>query len=67
MLVLSRKVGEKIIIDGGIELTITKIDGNKVRVGITAPPDVRIDRAELRSQQQEFALDAPAGNLVGAV
>ncbi len=66
MLVLTRKIGEKIIIDGGIEVVITKIDGNKCRIGISAPPNVRIDRAELRERQQEFDIELPEGELVGS-
>ena len=66
MLVLTRKVGEKVIIDGGIEVIVTKVEGNKVRIGISAPPDVRIDRAELRARQQQFEVEVPEGELVGA-
>jgi carbon storage regulator len=48
MLVLSRKVGEKIIIGDGIEVTVTKIlGGNKVQLGVSAPADCRIRRSEL--------------------
>jgi carbon storage regulator CsrA len=47
MLVLSRKIGEKIIIDGRITLQVVAISGNKVRLGIVAPPDVEILREEL--------------------
>lgn len=59
MLVLSRKVGEQIVIDGGITVTVTSVDGGKVRLGISAPPDVRIDRAEVHQRICEFA--EPAG------
>ena len=55
MLVLSRKVGEKIVIDGCITITVVAVDGNKVRLGITAPPKVRIDREEIHRQRMEFA------------
>lgn len=55
MLVLSRKVGEQIVIDGGITVTVTSIDGNKVRLGISAPPNVRIDRAEMHQRIRKFA------------
>ena len=41
MLVLSRKLNEKIVIDGGIVVTVVKIDRNQVRLGIEAPGNVR--------------------------
>ena len=44
MLVLSRKAGESIIIDDDIEITVTEIRGNRVRLGITAPKEKRISR-----------------------
>ena len=48
MLVLSRKLGEKIIIGDGIELMVVAVAGNRVRLGIAAPADCRILRAECR-------------------
>lgn len=47
MLVLSRKLNEKIMIDGGIVVTVLKIDRNQIRLGIEAPPDVRVLREEI--------------------
>lgn len=47
MLVLSRKVGQSIVIGGGIRLTITAIHGNQTRVGIEAPKEITILRDEL--------------------
>ena len=55
MLVLSRKIGESIIIDGGITVTVVAVNGNKVRIGISAPPDVTVDREEVHARRQEFA------------
>ena len=55
MLVLTRKVGEKIIIDGCIEVTITQVDGDRVRIGVTAPSEVRVDREEIHRHRAEFA------------
>jgi len=55
MLVLTRNIGQEIIIDGGIRVTITGFKGDRVRIGITAPPDVRVDRAEINARRQEFA------------
>ncbi|MDG3003812.1 carbon storage regulator CsrA [Paludisphaera mucosa] len=47
MLVLSRKINEKIVIDGGIVVTVVKIEGGQVRLGIEAPSDVKVYREEL--------------------
>jgi len=47
MLVLTRKVGEKIHLGADIEVTVTAISGQQVRLGITAPPEVPILRNEL--------------------
>jgi carbon storage regulator len=47
MLVLSRKVNEKIVIDGRIVVTVVKVDGGQVRLGIEAPEDVRVFREEI--------------------
>jgi carbon storage regulator len=47
MLVLTRKQQEKIYIGGQVTITIVRIQGNTVRVGIEAPEDVRIIRGEL--------------------
>lgn len=47
MLILSRKSGESLIINDQIEITITEISGDKVKIGIEAPLDVKILRKEL--------------------
>jgi carbon storage regulator len=48
LLVLSRKLGESIFLDGGIEIQIVKVQGQKIRLGITAPKDIKVIRAELQ-------------------
>jgi carbon storage regulator len=48
MLVLSRKVGEKVVIDGNITVEIVKIKGNRITLGLLAPADVKILRGELK-------------------
>ena len=55
MLVLSRKVGEKICIGGGIEVTIVKVRGDRVQVGINAPPEVAIHRQEIAARMEHEA------------
>jgi carbon storage regulator len=52
MLVLSRKLGEKIIINDNICITVVDIDRGKIRLGIEAPRDVPIFRQELLPAQQ---------------
>ena len=47
MLVLSRRIGESIVIGDGVRVTIVSVRGNKVRVGIDAPVEVDIQRQEL--------------------
>ena len=47
MLVLSRKIGESVLIGDHIHVTVVAVHGNQVRLGFTAPEDVRILREEL--------------------
>ncbi len=47
MLVLSRKAGEKLVIDGNITVEVVRIQGNRITLGIAAPADVKILRGEL--------------------
>jgi carbon storage regulator len=51
MLVLSRRARESLQI-GDIRITVTRIDRNQVRIGIEAPPSVKIRRSELPEQEQ---------------
>lgn len=47
MLVLTRKVGDRIVIDGGITIEVTEITRTQVRLAIDAPRELRIVREEL--------------------
>jgi carbon storage regulator len=47
MLVLRRKVGETIVLDGVISVSVLAVEGERVKIGITAPIDVTIVREEL--------------------
>ena len=60
MLVLSRKVGERIHVGDNIVLEIRRIAGNRVTLALDAPRDVRILRGELESAARAF--DAPFAN-----
>ncbi|MFO1022674.1 MAG: carbon storage regulator [Planctomycetales bacterium] len=60
MLVLSRKIGEKICIDGDITLTVLGIQGNRIRLGIVAPETHSIQRSEILERRKEFEISIPA-------
>jgi carbon storage regulator len=68
MLVLSRKQNERIRVGDSVVVTIVRVSGDKVRIGIEAPPDVRVLRDELRPSDtlQVEAVDGDVclGNLV---
>jgi len=51
MLVLSRKLGEKIVIGDNIVVTVVKIDRNQIRIGIEAPTDILVYREEIAPQR----------------
>ncbi len=51
MLILSRKLNEKILIGGGITVTVVEIKGGKVRLGFVAPEGVKILRDELKEKK----------------
>jgi carbon storage regulator len=51
MLVLSRKLGEKIVIGDNIVITVVKIDRNQIRIGIEAPNDISVYREEIAPQR----------------
>jgi carbon storage regulator len=61
MLVLSRKLGEKIFIGDNICITVVDIDRGKIRLGIEAPRDVPIYRQELLPLNQQQQRAAAAG------
>ena len=53
MLVLSRRPGEKIIIGNSIVITVRRVEGGRVRLGITAPSDIPILRMELLEKEEK--------------
>jgi carbon storage regulator CsrA len=52
MLVLTRRAGEEIVIGGAICVTVVAVKGRNVRLGITAPESVRVDRKEVNEQRK---------------
>ena len=60
MLVLNRKLGERVVIGDGITITVVEVRRDRVRLGIDAPEQVRILRAELACRQAGPA-ELPSG------
>lgn len=66
MLVLSRKTQERIQIGDNVVVTVLRVKGNMVRIGIEAPRDVRVMRAELPEKPEmtpEVTVERPGSSL----
>ena len=65
MLVLTRKLGEVIRVGESVTVRVLEVKGNQVRLGVDAPPDVRIYREEIyravRKENEEAAAGGQAG------
>ena len=53
MLVLSRKVGERILIGDNISVTVVRITGSGVRIGVEAPAEMVVVRQELKDEMEQ--------------
>jgi carbon storage regulator len=60
MLILTRRPGESLVVDGHATVTVLGVKGRQVRIGITAPESVRVLRQEvsLRMQKEAAALES---------
>ncbi|AUZ86108.1 carbon storage regulator CsrA [Methylophaga nitratireducenticrescens] len=69
MLILTRRVGESLIIGNDTVVGILGVKGNQVRVGVHAPDDVRILREELLSDEEQeqlkYLLDKASASMAG--
>ena len=61
MLVLTRKVGDKVLLGDEIEIVVVGIRGNQVKLGISAPRALSVLRAELKDREAEAPSDDRAG------
>ena len=59
MLILTRRIGEVIVINDDIEVTILGVKGQQIRVGVEAPRSVTVNRKEVQ-ERIEAGEDAPA-------
>jgi carbon storage regulator len=62
VLILSRKAGEGVIIDGNLRITVLATDGRTIRLGIDAPPSVRILRSEIVEMIERETVSARASD-----
>ena len=53
MLVLTRRLGQTIVIDDNISITVLAASGDRVRLGINAPRDVAVDRQEIHDRRSQ--------------
>ncbi len=64
MLILSRKIGEALLVNNDIQIKIIEVTGDKVKIGIDAPKNIKILRKELRqtmdSNKESSAAMTPA-------
>jgi len=66
MLVLTRRCGEELVIGGNIHVTVLSVERGQVRLGITAPRSVTVDRQEVHERRTAFVesdeVDATGGH-----
>ncbi|HSQ55117.1 MAG TPA: carbon storage regulator [Gemmata sp.] len=67
MLVLTRRVGESIIIGNGIKLTVVHVGPGRVKIGIDAPPSIRIDREEIHARVMQERAEEKNADVLEAV
>ncbi len=53
MLCLTRKIGQKVVIGGGITVQVLQVNGGLIRLGIVAPAGVPVDREEIALRKQQ--------------
>jgi len=58
VLVVSRKMGERILIGDKIAITVVKVSSGAVRIGVEAPPELAVMREELAEEIRRAELDA---------
>ena len=64
MLILTRRVGEKLMIGDDVSVVILGVKGNQVRIGVHAPDDVEIHREEIYARVRKEKKDRVSGAVI---
>ncbi len=67
MLILTRRVGESVVIAGDVTVTVLGVKGNQARLGVNAPKDVAVHREEIheRIKSEQAAVEAERRRALG--
>lgn len=65
MLILTRRVGETVMIGDNVTVTVLGVKGNQVRLGVNAPKDVAVHREEIYERIRREQEGGPAGDSQG--
>lgn len=65
MLILTRRVGERLMIGDEIQVTVLGVKGNQVRIGVHAPPNVSVHREEIYQRVRAERESARLANAAG--
>ena len=66
MLILTRRVGETVMIGDDVAVTVLGVKGNQVRIGVTAPRTVSVHREEIYERIQKERGETPSGTSDGS-
>jgi carbon storage regulator len=67
MLILTRRVGEKVMIGEAVAVTVLGVKGNQVRIGVNAPREVTVHREEIFKRIHDEPANEPSANYANGV